>query len=133
MSAARKLVVVVVEGHADSLWPDVAALQERAIAVAAVVVENEEMDPEIFDARNNAEDIARVRAEGFEVDDDNDPAPENIPAIWDETPVANDLFEGQSWGWDGVDRRVTAGGNYDLPFIHASPATEVCLLVLGSP
>jgi hypothetical protein len=38
MSAARKLVVVVVEGHADSLWPDVAALQERAITVAAVVV-----------------------------------------------------------------------------------------------
>jgi len=116
MSAARKRVVVLAEGHADSLWPDVAQEVERAIAAAEVVVENEGIDPEVFDARNNAEDIARVRAEGFEVDDDNDPAPENVPALWDVAPVGNgDLFEGQSWGWDGVDRRVTAGGNYDEP------------------
>jgi len=24
-------------------------------------------------------------------------------------------FEGQSWGWDGINRRQTAGGGYDEP------------------
>ncbi len=33
----------------------------------------------VFNARNRAEDIALVRAMGFEVDDDNGPAPQNIP------------------------------------------------------
>ena len=47
------------------------------------------------------------------MDDDNDPAPENIP---DRPPKINiGLYEGQSWGWDGVDRCVTARGNYDEP------------------
>ena len=40
---------------------------------------------------------------------------ENIPDHFDEPPVAV-LFEGQSWGWDGIDRRQTAGGGgYDEP------------------
>ena len=30
---------------------------------------------------NSNEDIARLRAEGYGVDDDNDPAPENIPTV----------------------------------------------------
>jgi hypothetical protein len=28
-----------------------------------------------------------------------------VPAV-----VDGGLFEGQSWGWDGIDRRKTAGG-----------------------
>jgi hypothetical protein len=49
------------------------------------------------------------------VDDDNDPAPENIPTLWDEAPAVNDLYEGQSWSWDGIDWRVVAMGNYNEP------------------
>ncbi len=29
--------------------------------------------------------------------------------------VHSGLFEGQSWGWDGIDCRQTAGGEYDEP------------------
>ncbi len=70
-----------------------------------------------FFAQNRAEDIARVRAEGFEVNDDNGPAPENVPGLFDVPPAFVDcgLFEGKSWGWDGIDRRQTAGGGYDEP------------------
>ena len=73
-------------------------------------------DNDIFFARNSAEDIARVCAEGFEVDKDNDPAPENVPQLWD-APTVTDagLYEGQMWGWNGIDRRVTEGGNYNSP------------------
>jgi len=60
-----------------------------------------EIDPEVFRAGNNAEDIALVRAQGLNVDDDNDPAPENIPTA--DAPIGNEddgLFPGQSWGVD---------------------------------
>ena len=47
---------------------------------------------------------------GFEVDDDNEPAPENVPA--DDAPPVNggELLEGQQWGWDGIDRRAMLQG-----------------------
>ncbi len=77
--------------------------------------EQVEIPDEIFRAGNRAEDIALVRGQGFEVDDDNDPAPENVPTVLDDTPVVNDLYEGQDWGWDGIDWRVVAGGNYNEP------------------
>ena len=57
MSAARKRIVVVEEGHVDSFWPDVAQQAEQAIAVAVLVDVVENIDPEIFNARNNAKDI----------------------------------------------------------------------------
>ncbi len=49
--------------------------------------------------------------------DNNDPAPapENVPAVNEDTPVVNDLLEGQAWRWDGIDRRVVVGGNYNEP------------------
>jgi len=84
--------------------------------------------------RATSEDVAMMRGMGFEVDDDNDPLPENIPTSAPTetptrrndnnnnvtppaTPPAHDnddddeLFEGQSWGWSGVcERRSTGSG-----------------------
>ena len=75
-----------------------------------------DFDDDVFFARNNSEDIARVRAEGFEVDDDNDPAPENVPQLFDNPTVTDaGLYKGQTWGWNGMDRRVMEGGNYNGP------------------
>ena len=65
----------------------------------------------VFNAQNRAEDIALVRDMGFEVDDDNEPAPENVPAV-DAPPVnGGSLLEGQKWGWDGIDRRAMLQGS----------------------
>jgi hypothetical protein len=59
---------------------------------------------EVLHAGNRAEDIAQVRALGFVVDDDNEPAPENIP-----TPQENNnnaaTDDGRPWGWAGIDYR----------------------------
>ena len=49
-----------------------------------VLVENEEegADPSLVTQElsdNTNKDVARLRNEGYRVDDDNDPAPENIP------------------------------------------------------
>ena len=66
----------------------------------AVPVENEEegadpslVTPELSD--NTNEDVVRLRREGYKVDNDNDPAPENIP-----TPAAkDDKFMYHEWGY----------------------------------
>ena len=36
-------------------------------------------------------------------------APENVPSV--ETPDADTIFEGQTWGWDGIDRRDAVSKN----------------------
>jgi hypothetical protein len=57
--------------------------------------------------RATAQDIKRMRDEGFEVDDDNDPAPENVP---DGTTTGVDLLnDGQEWKKDGLCGRKKAG------------------------
>ena len=53
-----------------------------------------------------------VRAMGFDVDDDKDPAPENIPEPnAPETEVIDDdgCVENQSWGWEGFCNRKRDG------------------------
>ena len=45
---------------------------------------------------------------GFEVDDDNEPAPDNVPMLFGAPAPVNggDLFEWQTWGWDGIDHQA---------------------------
>jgi hypothetical protein len=61
-------------------------------------------------ARGTAEDVSEFRSAGFDVDDDNDPAPENIPTTVPATPTP----EGLQWGWNGVCQRQLAQGD-ELP------------------
>ena len=115
ISAARRYVIVMVPGHADAIWTHFVAPAVHSPIVPnllPIVAATQTIGDEIFVTQNRAEDIAHVRAEGFEVNDDNDPAPENVPGFFDVPPVVDGgLFEGQSWGWDGIDRRQTAGGD----------------------
>jgi hypothetical protein len=110
--AARRFTVVDAEGHPDRVYTTI--LQADGTEVTPVAPEAErEIDPSIFNARDSLEDIARVRAEGFEVDDDNEALPENRPAL-DAPPVevsAMGLLRWQEWGWDGLDQQVLKGGD----------------------
>ena len=69
----------------------------------------EPIEAGVFNASNRAEYIALVRNQGLEGDDDMGPAPENFPSV--DTPAADTMFEGQTWGWDGVDRRAVVAQN----------------------
>ena len=42
-----------------------------------------------------------------------EPAPDNVPSI--ENPAADTLFEGQTWGWDGIDHRSMVAQNHNEP------------------
>ena len=68
------------------------------------------------------EDIALVRAKGSEVDDDNEPAPENIsPPDMPLFMIGGDLHEGQEWGWGRMDQQAGLGGGvYNQPMFTNS-------------
>jgi hypothetical protein len=98
---------VTAEGDENAIFEDVAPAAFGETGIAEDVPEP--IDESVFEATNNAEDIALVLAQGLDVDDDNEPAPENIPQTG-APPVAEDtgLYPDQSWGWDGLDPRRTS-------------------------
>ena len=40
-------------------------------------------------------------------------SPENVPLV--DTPDADTLFEGKTWGWDGIDCRAVVAQNQNEP------------------
>ena len=49
----------------------------------------------------------------MEVDDDMEQYPENFPLV--DTTAADTLFEGHTWGWDGIYRRDVVAQNQNEP------------------
>ena len=110
LHAAERWIKVVEQGPPDQLWEHAAPAEAPAAAVY-IDEQGEDIANFFFNAHNQAEDIALVRDMGFEVDDDNEPAPENVPAV--DAPFVNggSLMEGQEWGWDGIDRHAMLQGS----------------------
>ena len=71
------------------------------------------IEADVFNTSNRAEDIALVMNQGLEFDDEMEPSPENVPLV--DTPTADTLFEGQTWGWDGIDCRAVVAHNQNEP------------------
>ncbi len=114
----------------DGIWEELTIVPvQQAVAEAAETNERVEMGEDIFAAQNMAKDIACVPQEGFKVDNDNEPLPENVPADGNMPPTNEGLYKGQSWGWDGVDRRITTGGGIKMVIISKSmdPTRQVIL------
>ncbi len=109
LHAAERWIKVVEQGPPDQLWEHAAPAEAPAAAVY-IDEQGEDIADFVFNTQNRAEDINLVQDMGFEVDDDNEPAPENVPAV-DAPPVnGGTLLEGQEWGWDGIDRRAMLQG-----------------------
>ncbi len=127
---ASRFTIVDAEGHPDRVYTTILQADGTEATPADPEAERE-IDPSIFNARDSLEDIARVRAEGFEVDDDNEALPEKRPAL-DAPPIevsADGLLRGQEWGWDGLDQRVFKGGGYEDPLFKNgwTPANKTYL------
>jgi hypothetical protein len=109
LHAAERWFKVEEQGPLNQLWEN-AAPAEALIVTVAINKDGKEVADFVFNAQNRADDIALVRDMSFMFDDDNKPAPENVPA--DGTPPVNGeaLLEGQKWGWDGIDRQAMLQG-----------------------
>ena len=104
------------EGDPNDFF-DVAAAP--APAAAAEPQQNNDIETEVLRAGNNAEDIALVRGQGLDVDDDNDPAPENVPTADGLSTNEDDgLYPGQSWGVDSFVDPMNNDGWTKPPGFH---------------
>ena len=97
-------------------------VQEPQVVVPEDGVGAVEKDPEVMEhLRGTAEDIAMMVDLGFDVDDDNLPAPENIPTNENENGLhtaPDGLYEGQTWGWDGFCERKKKNLDCSKPYIR---------------
>jgi hypothetical protein len=79
VSCAEKWVTVLKQEEHCLIW-DEPGLVPSVLTPTATNKVGEEIADFVFQAQNWVEDIALVWAMGFEVGDDNKPAPKNIPA-----------------------------------------------------
>ena len=87
-----------------------------------------EIPPLVFHATSRAEDIHMVRGMGFYVDDDNEPAEENIPA----EAVADKTEEAATWEWDGVCDRQANNHHNNNPSLRGVNNFNIATMTYGS-
>ena len=86
LSTTHQFIVIKEQGPEESLWDTPASNPPApgaspAQVAAATILPPTAIDDAIFQAsRSRAEDIAMVRNQGLDIDDDNEPVPENIPS-----------------------------------------------------
>ncbi len=66
-------------------------------------------------------DIAAILAQGLTVDNDNEPAPKNIPPpnIRNEIDESTGLFGGQQWKWNGICQRKAITQKKETASFHS--------------
>ena len=78
----------------------------------------------------NSEDVVELRSIGETVEDENEPLEENIPSVG--VPVTEEeLYDGQVWGYDGIDIRKLANHHHSgwkLPSVSPSIVMNLTLL-----
>ena len=94
--------------------PEASRFQPRILV--ETVGEEETNDPEPMRLVDNQHENSRAfRAAGVEVDDDNDPAPENIPL---EGNPPQESLQDNAWGWSGFCPRRVQGFGERRPSIN---------------
>ena len=137
--AAKRYVHVIAEGDPDKFFevPHTNSLQTPSTDENAG--ENQGVILDFQPTGDLQEDIATVLAQGLIVDNDNEPAPENIPTATTQLGTIcpeTGLLQGQRWHWNGIcnrkaatNRRASASFNRWMPtddsffdvFLHWMP------------
>ncbi|KAI2500665.1 Transposase IS4 [Fragilaria crotonensis] len=121
LHAVARFCKVTQEGPIESLFdviPTNDVENDRSVAVGG----NENDEREIPSVLN--EDVSSFRAQGFAVDDDNEPAPENVPTSNDTD--TGDIY--RPWGSEPLDARRVAGVRDVQPsLVSADPSMHTAL------
>jgi hypothetical protein len=95
-----------------------AAVAEEVDGATIAIDNGEDLEPhmEVPALTNDmAENVARLQAEGYGVDDDNEPAPENIPLPNDQQQEDNIYSQ---WGSKNVCNRRSNGHHEENARVH---------------
>ena len=104
-------MVVQEEGASEGLFDKYPAPPPQEIhnLTAPLSAPGHPIESGVFNASNRAEDIYLVRNQVLEVDYDMKSSPENVPLV--DTHAAEKMFEGHTWGWDGIDLPAVVAQN----------------------
>eukprot|EP00957_Ditylum_brightwellii_P096458 7346644-Ditylum_brightwellii.AAC.1 len=111
-----KWVKIVKEGPTDTIF-DKGEMKETALNAEA----EEQILLPVFPSADDfvEENIATMHAAGVTVDDDNDPAPENIPT----TQTEGDEVKYDNWGYKGICYHWNKGCYNTSPLINVQYAS----------
>ena len=110
LHAVQRWVKVTREAPSRFDTADEDMVEAAAAATAPIREQNNNEDALI--SVSHADDVARYQNEGFLVDDDNDPAPENIAVECNDPTITYD-----KWGWNGIDYHLQSGNTKSEPNI----------------
>ena len=91
----RRWSRVLEEGSPEHYFADDTVTEEPS-------AEEEQGELELPMLEGNEYDVFRLQAEGYEIDDDNEPAPENAPTA---APSINTGIAYGNWGFSGICQR----------------------------
>ena len=98
---------VVSEGPPNKFFEEEVEVEPTVNLEAGEIETTQPIPNHLFHATNRQEDIQMLRALGLDVDNDNEPAPENIP---EETYAEEcDADADSKWGWNGFCNRKKEG------------------------
>ena len=109
---AERYAKVKVEGEADGNF-------DQKVPDLPLFTNAPNFSPDLLDmggSGSRSEDIALARSQGLDVDDDNEPTPENVLAEGLVIDTTSNLH-GQTWGWGGTCHQKTAHHTNDSPGI----------------
>ncbi len=122
LHAVAQFCKITEKGPVESLFNNIPTYNVENDENVAVGVD-ENVEREIPSISN--EDVSNFRAQGFSVDDNNEPAPENIPNA---TNTANDGMY-RAWGSEHLDARRVVDGVKDVqPTLVSADASMHTLL-----
>ena len=101
------------------------------IVVEATIDNSNDTDllvvPVLNENQDIREKIVRLISEGYEVDDDNQPAPENIPDTQRRTMLTEEGISWFPWGSRSTCQRQSQGHRFENPRLVNPPVTSRCI------
>ena len=97
------------EGDSEDIFEEDESNENPNVAEEEELPEEGDIIPQsVFDSSGVSEDIAMVIGQGFQVDDDNEPAEENVPTPTVDDSTNSNYVEAE-WNWNGMCPRKMNG------------------------
>ena len=113
------------EGDREDFFEEDESNENPNVAAEEELPEEGDIIPQsVFDSSGVSEDIAMVIGQGFQVDDDNEPAEENVPTPTVDDSTNSNYVEAE-WNWNGMCPRKMNGCRNMMPCLKGVEETMI--------